>query len=191
MARVKRFRLRDLASTPGVLTLVRAPLAVAFPFFVDRRAGALVILAAAAASDVLDGWCARRSGRTTVTGEIADSIVDKLFVASVAATLLVTKRLSLTATLLLGSRDLVELPLVFRFAFGSRTSSERFETVKANLFGKLVTVLQFATVAAALVAVHYVTLFALVTGVSGVVAGVAYWVRALRHPPETTERRWA
>jgi phosphatidylglycerophosphate synthase len=179
---MKWFRPRDLLSAPGFLTLVRIPLAVAFPFFAHSPAGALAILATAAASDILDGWCARRLGRATTAGGIADPIADKLFVGSVALTLFATGRLSLFATLLLGLRDLVELPLVVWFAFDSRARAGRSEQMKANRFGKVVTVLQFMTIVAALLSSSHVTLMALLSGASGVVAGITYWARAFHRP---------
>lgn len=186
------FRLSDLLSIAGFLTLVRVPLALAFPFFADEPGGALAILAAAALSDVLDGWFARHSGRTTLAGGIVDPIVDKLFVGSVAVTLFLTGRLSLVATLLLGTRDLVELPLFLWLVFNSRAMASRSARLKANAFGKGVTVLQFATVVAALVAGRFVTFFAVLSGVSGAVAGATYWVRLFRRPlgPDDAGPSW-
>jgi phosphatidylglycerophosphate synthase len=97
---MEALRPPDRLSTPAFLTLGRVPLALAFPFLVSWRPGALTVLAAAALSDVPDAWCARRSGRTSLAGGIVDPIVDKLFVGPVAVTLLATGRLSLLATLL-------------------------------------------------------------------------------------------
>jgi phosphatidylglycerophosphate synthase len=180
---MEAFRPRDLLSTPGFLTLVRVPLALAFPFSVNWRPGALAILAGAALSDILDGWCARRSGRTSLAGGIVDPIVDKLFVGSVALTLLATGRLSLLATLLLGSRDLVELPIALWLVFNSQARRDRSNQLKANVFGKIVTVLQFTTVVAALMASRYVTFLAVSSGLAGVTAGATYWTLARRKPP--------
>jgi phosphatidylglycerophosphate synthase len=180
---MEAFRPRDLLSTPGFLTLVRVPLALAFPVLVNWRPGAFAILAVAALSDVLDGWCARRSGRTSVAGGIVDPIMDKLFVGSVAVTLLATGRLSLLATLLLGSRDLVELPIALWLAFDPRARRDRSNQLKANVFGKIVTVLQFTTVVAAIVASRYVTLLAVSSGLAGMMAGATYWTLACRRPP--------
>lgn len=176
-------RLRDLLSIPGFLTLVRAPLALAFPLVISKPFWALTILAVAGLSDVLDGWSARKAGRATSTGAIVDPIVDKLFVFTVAVTLFATGRLSLLATLLLGSRDIVELPLAFWMAFDSRARAARIAHLKANVFGKVVTVLQFVTVVAALTANRYVIVLAIVSGCTGVVAGVTYWVLVCRRPP--------
>jgi phosphatidylglycerophosphate synthase len=118
-----------------------------------------------------------------VAGGIVDPIMDKLFVGSVAVTLLATGRLSLLATLLLGSRDLVELPIALWLAFDPRARRDRSNQLKANVFGKIVTVLQFTTVVAALAASRYVTLLAVSSGLAGVVAGATYWTLARRQPP--------
>lgn len=179
---MEAFRPRDLLTIPGFLTLVRVPLALAFPFFVNERVSALAILAAAGMSDVLDGWCARRLGRTTFAGKLVDPIVDKVFVASVALTLLATGRLSLVATLLLGSRDLLELPLVLWLTFDAQARADHVDRLRANVFGKIVTALQFATVVAAIVTNRYVTFLAVLSGFCGVVAGISYLAQALWRP---------
>jgi phosphatidylglycerophosphate synthase len=176
---METFRPRDLLTIPGFLTLVRAPLALAFPFVVHQRAAAIAVLAAAGASDILDGWSARRLGRTTMAGRIVDPVVDKVFVASVALTLLATGRLSLVATLLLGARDLVELPLVVWFMFDAQARAHHVDQLRANKFGKIVTALQFATVIAAVVTNRYVTFLAVLSGSCGVVAGISYLAQAL------------
>jgi phosphatidylglycerophosphate synthase len=140
----------------------------------------LLILGAAALSDVLDGWWARRSRRETSTGAILDAVVDKVFVAAVAVTLLVEGRLTLFSTLLLGARDVVELPLVVWSALNRRILADGSERVKANMFGKAVTVVQFVTAIAALFSQGYVYFLALAAGALGVVAGATYWARVLR-----------
>src|ERR1044071_1962977 len=103
-------------SLPGLLSLVRLPLAAAFPFVLAKPPAMIAIIVAAGLSDVLDGWCARRSGRATPTGAILDPAMDKVFVATVGVTLLVKGGLSLPQLLLLLARDILELPLVVRFA---------------------------------------------------------------------------
>jgi CDP-diacylglycerol--glycerol-3-phosphate 3-phosphatidyltransferase/cardiolipin synthase len=66
------YRARDLVRVPGLLTLMRVPLAAAFPFVLGRPLVALGVLAAAGLSDVLDGWYARRFGQVTPTGTALD-----------------------------------------------------------------------------------------------------------------------
>ncbi|HEY8077432.1 MAG TPA: CDP-alcohol phosphatidyltransferase family protein, partial [Labilithrix sp.] len=77
-------RMRHL---PNVLSAMRIPLAALFPFVVTRPALAIAVLAAAALTDVLDGWLARRLGEATPTGALVDGIADKLLGASVLVSL--------------------------------------------------------------------------------------------------------
>ena len=67
--------------TPAdVLTSLRVPLAIAFPFVRDP-AGQLLIVAVAAGSDFFDGMVARRFGASRA-GAVLDPVADKLFMAS-------------------------------------------------------------------------------------------------------------
>lgn len=179
-----QLRLRDVLSPPGLLSLARAPLAAAFPFALGKPFAALAILAAAGFSDLLDGWCARRSGRVTLTGAILDPVMDKLFVGTVAVALLFAGRLSFPEALLLGARDVMELPLVAWLVHDPLAFADRSGQVKASKLGKVVTVFQFVAVASALFAVRYVALLAVASGALGMLAGATYWARVLRRAPE-------
>ena len=65
-------------TTADLLSAVRIPLAIAFPFVAnDVR---LILLAAAAASDLLDGQLARRFGSSSL-GTVIDPVADKLFMS--------------------------------------------------------------------------------------------------------------
>ena len=60
-----------------VLTALRVPLAVAFPF-VHHPGAQLAVVAVVAATDFFDGMLARRFGSTRA-GALLDPIADKLF----------------------------------------------------------------------------------------------------------------
>src|SRR5439155_27043195 len=121
------YSLRDLVRVPGLLSLARVPLAVAFPFVVRSPSAALAVLCAAAASDMLDGWYARRFHEETPTGRILDPVTDKIFVLSVAATLVASDMLSVGEAVLLGTREICELALVsyWALAWHARARPER------------------------------------------------------------------
>jgi len=169
------YRTRDLVRVPGLLSLSRLPLAVAFPLLFKRPACAVALLAAAAASDVLDGWYARVSRQETPTGAVLDGAMDKLFMLSVLSTLVVTGSLSWAAAIVLSVRELGELPLATRVllrpagALGPR----------ANAFGKAATVLQFATVALVTLGVGPREVLVGLTGTSGALSVAEYWRRAV------------
>ena len=178
---MERLQARDVMSLPGLLSLVRAPLGAAFPFAVNEPLAALAILAAAGLSDVLDGWVARRAGKASFTGAILDPIMDKLFVATVAVSMIFTGHFSFGQVVLLGARDLLELPLVAWLALEPGALRDRSGRVRANALGKMVTVVQFATVLAALVAAKWVHGLVLIAAVLGIFAAATYWARAIRH----------
>jgi CDP-diacylglycerol--glycerol-3-phosphate 3-phosphatidyltransferase len=173
------YRWRDVFLAPGLLSLARAPLALAFPFVVERTAWALIVIVLAGVTDVLDGYCARRFGQATPTGAALDPITDKLFVLTVAVTLVVTGHFSLGAVLLLSTREVLELPLVVWFALSPRARSARAEKPMANALGKLATVLQFLAVFSTLLRWSITEVWIGATAVVGVLAALSYWIRAL------------
>lgn len=173
------YRARDLFRVPGLLSLARLPLAAVFPFVVGRPGPALAVLVAAGLSDVLDGWFARRYGQVTPTGAALDPVTDKIFVLTVAVTLVVGSFLSPADVLLLSTREVGELPLVIWLAVSHRARRLRAESTSANVPGKLATTLQFAAATAALLRWSHVGAMVTVTAVAGVVAAVVYWVRAV------------
>jgi CDP-diacylglycerol--glycerol-3-phosphate 3-phosphatidyltransferase/cardiolipin synthase len=174
------YRARDLIRVPGLLSLSRLPLAAAFPFVLERPVSALAILFAAALSDVLDGWYARRFGEVTATGTALDPVTDKLFVLTVAVSLTVAGRLSPTDVLALSTREIAELPLVVWIATSSHARQLRAANATANTPGKMATVLQFATATAALFRMPHLTWMIATTSVVGLAAAATYWLRALR-----------
>jgi cardiolipin synthase len=174
------YRARDLATVPGLLSLSRVLLAACFPFAVTEPALALSILVAAGVSDVLDGWYARCFHQVTATGSALDPVTDKIFVASVAVTLVLRGRLSPVDVALLGTREIGELPLVFWIATSRAARRVRAMHPSANVPGKLATVFQFAAVTTAIL--HLPLRHALVglTAIAGAFAAATYWMRALR-----------
>jgi cardiolipin synthase (CMP-forming) len=173
--------LRDVYRVPCLLSLARAPLAVAFPL-VHHRAWAFAILLVAGATDVLDGWYARRFGQVSAAGAVLDPITDKLFVGSVALTLIGEGRLDLVTVALLATREIGEAPLVAWLAWSHRTRRARTENPTANVPGKIATTLQFACVTCALFDARHVVVLAsaIATACAGALAAALYWRRFAR-----------
>ena len=118
-------------SLPNAVSLVRLPLAVAF-LVVQSTSGRAVILMAAAASDFLDGWIARRFGQTSRLGEVLDPITDRAFLVTALATFAIDGELAFWQLLVLLARDLFtaaafvsaslfRLPIRFRARFSGKT----------------------------------------------------------------------
>lgn len=122
---------------PTAITLVRFPLAVAFPL-VESLAGRVLIVGTAAASEWLDGRVARATGQVTQSGELLDPIADKTFVVAVLVTLALEGAIPLWTLPLLLTRDIgVTLGAIVIAARGVRTR------LPARPPGKVVTWLQF------------------------------------------------
>ncbi|HEY4015176.1 MAG TPA: CDP-alcohol phosphatidyltransferase family protein [Polyangiaceae bacterium] len=186
------YRARDLVRIPGLLSLSRLPLAAAFPFAVERPRAAVAILAAAAASDALDGWYARSTHQVTATGTALDPVTDKLFVLTVAVTLVRRALLSPLDVLWMSTREVAELPLVLAIAASPRLRLRRAALASANVPGKVATAFQFVTATAALVGMPHTGWMIGATAVAGAFAAATYWVRAVRSdPPSTTVGRGA
>ena len=175
-----QYRARDLFILPGLLSLSRIPLAVCFRLLVDRPVAAAVVLALAGLSDVLDGWIARRYRLVSATGMVLDPITDKLFVLTVAVTLVVRGHLSIGGVLLLSTREIGELPLVAWLVLSRSARSARAEQPSANIPGKFVTVLQFVAVCWAIFRGPLLGWWLAATAVAGVLAAISYWGRSLR-----------
>jgi cardiolipin synthase (CMP-forming) len=177
---IGRYRVRDLVRVPGLLSLSRIPLAAAFPFTLSRLGLAFGILITAAVTDVVDGWYARRFGQVTATGSALDPMTDKVFVLTVATTLLIDGNLSVREVVLLSTRELGELPLVLWLALSSEARRMRAEHPAANVVGKTATAMQFASVTGALFHASQEGLLVASAAVVGVIAAFTYWLRALR-----------
>ncbi len=174
------YRARDLLLPPGLLSLSRVPLAVGFALVVEHRVAALIVLGLAGLTDVLDGFIARRYGWVTPTGAAIDGLTDKLFVLTVAVTLMVSGHLSLGTIALLATREIAELPLVLWVALSKRARGTRAENPTANILGKVATVFQFAAVSWALFGGPFIDLWIGATAGAGAVAALGYWRRAFQ-----------
>jgi CDP-diacylglycerol--glycerol-3-phosphate 3-phosphatidyltransferase/cardiolipin synthase len=98
-------QVKPWVKSADLLTALRIPLAIVFPF-VGHAGWQLAIVGVAAGTDYLDGWLARRYGGSRV-GAVLDPIADKVFM--VAAFLTVTERGLLAWWEILGvlARDIV------------------------------------------------------------------------------------
>ncbi|HLV59362.1 MAG TPA: CDP-alcohol phosphatidyltransferase family protein [Natronosporangium sp.] len=74
---------RQVGTVPNLISLARlvgVPVFLYLLLVAEQPAAALVVLAAGAATDWLDGWAARRLGQVSRVGELLDPLVDRLYI---------------------------------------------------------------------------------------------------------------
>ncbi len=172
---------RSLGTLPNLLSLSRIALAAAFVMMPGTRARIWLIVAAAI-TDFLDGWIARRVDATSRWGALLDPITDRVFVLAAVATFVVSGALGTTQYFVLILRDLAT---AIGFVVARSIPWLRTVNFRARPLGKIVTTLQLATLAAVLVRPTLVQGFVIAVGATSVLA-IADYTRALwtaRHTP--------
>jgi CDP-diacylglycerol--glycerol-3-phosphate 3-phosphatidyltransferase len=170
-----------LAQLPNALTIARF---AAIPVFIVLEApvddgkswAAAIVFAAAAITDQVDGWLARRWHVESRFGTVADPLADRLMIDTAVVLLVLHDRLPWVALLLILARDVV-------LVGGYKLIAPRGYELSVNFLGKLATWILYASLALMLVTSQgadfpYV-LFWIGLGLS-LVAGAFYVVGALR-----------
>jgi phosphatidylglycerophosphate synthase len=127
-----------LLTAPNVVSLSRLALAVAF-VLADSPWVRVGLIAAAGATDVLDGWIARRQGIVTRMGALIDPIADRAFVITAYTVYLFEAIITPVEYLILLARDFAT---VLGFIVARIVPSLRTAVFQARPLGKAVTVLQ-------------------------------------------------
>jgi CDP-diacylglycerol--glycerol-3-phosphate 3-phosphatidyltransferase len=109
---------------------------------------ALIIFLAAAATDLLDGYLARRWGQVTTVGTLLDPIADKLLISSALIALVEIHRVPAWMVILIVGRE---------FAVSGLRSIAAAEgyTIEASELGKTKMAVQVLAIALVMVSIHY------------------------------------
>ena len=134
-----------LARIPNALTILRL---AAIPVFVvllleaedGRSWPAAILFGAAAITDQIDGFLARRWQVESPFGKIADPLADRLLIDAAVVLLFLADRLPWPALVLIVGRDAV-------LVAGYKIVAERGYRFEVNLLGKLATWLLYAGLA--------------------------------------------
>lgn len=151
---MKRRRLRDeFTDLPNLLTLGRVLVIPFVVLFIDNRSQvrsfvAMLLYLAAAVTDFLDGFLARRRGQVSILGKFLDPLADKLIVMAAMVMLVETDRLPAWMVVLLLARELAITGL------RSIASSEGL-VIPAGQLGKYKTALQLVGICFCLVHFRY------------------------------------
>src|SRR5271166_115165 len=109
---------------------------------------ALIIFLAAAATDLLDGYLARRWGQVTTVGTLLDPIADKLLISSALIALVEIHRVPAWMVILIVGRE---------FAVSGLRSIAAAEgyTIHASELGKTKMAIQVLAISLVIVGIHY------------------------------------
>ena len=138
-----------LARIPNALTLARF---AAIPLFIALEAtadggkswAAAIVFAAAAATDQLDGWLARRWHVESRFGTVADPLADRLMIDAAVVLLWFHGRLPWPALVLILARDVL-------LVAGYKLVMPRGYELSVNFLGKVATWILYASLALMLV----------------------------------------
>ena len=185
-----------LLTLPNALSLARVPLGGLFWAALARGPEhpelPLAVLAAAAVTDVLDGWVARRRGADPAgMGSWLDPICDKLFVGTVLAALYVQRHVPFSLLALIVTRELLQLPMSLVYRASPTLRRWLRYDFRASVLGKAATIVQFLAVSAILLDARAAWRLALLAFALGLLALADYIRRAIvigkRHT-QTQER---
>ena len=159
-----------LGTIPNLISVSRVALAAGFvaSSATETQVG---IIGAAAFTDFLDGWLARRVKATSRWGAMIDAIADRFFVLTVVATMLFTGMIGTGAYFVLISRDLAT---AVGFLVAKSVPWLRGVTFQARMSGKVVTVLQLLTLVSVLVLPEVTPWLVAAVGVASVLSIADY-----------------
>lgn len=137
---------------PNTLTLVRF---VLIPVYLwafygtasEHKVLALLILLLAGATDILDGYIARKHGSVTQAGQLLDPLADKLMMVAVLFSLIESSRVSWFIAGMLVLRDAAMIIGGTFFYFQGKRA-----VPKANRWGKTTTVFYYLSICAIILA---------------------------------------
>lgn len=132
-----------LKHIPNVLSVIRICLVFVFIalFFSDNIIAALIIFLLAGATDVVDGYLARRYNWITNLGKILDPVADKLMQCTVLVCLCIGKYIPIWFAIVFFLKDFCSLLL------GFIVIKRRSVTIVSKWYGKFTVCLFYATIA--------------------------------------------
>jgi cardiolipin synthase (CMP-forming) len=131
---------------PNILTIIRLLLIPVFSYFLwnEQLVTAGIIYIAAALTDVVDGYIARKYNAITTFGKLADPAADKLMQITAIVILYILGRLHVAFIIILVIKEAL-------MVLGGVLLYKKNYVVQSNWFGKLAAVILNASIAASVV----------------------------------------
>ena len=166
----------SLFTVPNTVSLSRLVLAFAFVLVTGTR-DRVALIVAAGATDFLDGWIARHRNSQTTSGALIDPFADRVFVLAAVSAYLVHGIFSTTQYFIFLSRDIMTAVGFLVAKLVPRLKPVEF---KARMLGKIVTVVQLATLLLVLIVPRYTGILVWGIGILSAAAIVDYTVALWR-----------
>jgi CDP-diacylglycerol--glycerol-3-phosphate 3-phosphatidyltransferase len=163
-----------LRSVPNLLSMLRFPLAAGF-LAAETTGVRLALLGMASASDLLDGWWARRFGRTTRLGALLDPVADKVFMLAAFTAFVIHGEITAGQWAVLLTRDVA---IAIGAAVAWLVPGLTPIAFTARMSGKIVTVLQLTAILMLTVTAGWTDWVVLVVGWASI-ASIADYTLAL------------
>jgi len=168
-----------LYNPSGALTLSRLPLAIFYPFLAVTPGRALFFYLLAQATDILDGYVARKRNECSHTGSVADGWLDKVFAINAAWTLVVFDYMPGWWMACWFARELIQAPMVFWLV--GRFHRGQVRPHQSHLAGKITTWGIAISMVAAILGINTVgSLLVPVIGLTSCFSGLSYLILEIR-----------
>lgn len=176
-----------LGTVPNALSVVRLALVPVFLwlFVTDREEPAVLVFALGAFTDGLDGFIARRTDSVSDLGKVLDPVVDRIFIAAIAAALVTRGTLALPLALAILLRDILLLSM---WPVLDRRGVER---IPVSFMGKCATALLLVGLTSAALSETTFGVAAAAGTVGRVAVGIGaalYWLAAIMYAREASRR---
>jgi cardiolipin synthase len=170
-------------NVPNVLTIARfflIPLYL-YIFLAGHTAMAFLVLVVAGATDVLDGYLARRKKQTTALGSMLDPLADKSMMLTVVLSFFYMEMIQWSEAIAMFIRDggMIIGSAIFHFR-GKKT-------VPANTMGKLTTVLYYLAIPLIMFEVRYALFYLWIVIIFSFVTSFIYILKIKQLNKEVNE----
>ena len=135
-------KLKNIPNTLSVIRLLLVPIFV-YLFLSDFVTSALIVFILAGATDVLDGYIARKFNCTSTLGKILDPLADKMLTTAAFLVLAHHGRASVIAVMLILTREFIVSGIRLVAAGGGKV-------IAASWWGKIKTIFQMVAIIVAI-----------------------------------------
>lgn len=170
-----------LKNIPNILSVIRICLVfvfVALFFTQEKPYAALITFLVAGATDVVDGYLARRNNWVTNLGKILDPFADKLMQCTVLVCLYIKNYIPLWFVLPFIGKEL------FSLIIGFVVIKRRSVAIVSKWYGKFTVCLFYATIAISMICKEYLSMhpiISIVIFVPAVICAIATLVAYVKH----------